>query len=433
MNEIGKEIYSFADRIYPIGRSITGEGVRETLRLINEELSASGCPELTINEVPSGTEVFDWTVPREWKIRSGYIENEAHERIVDLAVNPLHIMGYSIPVDRWVDLEELKEYIYVQEDMPDAIPYVTSYYRERFGFCMSADQRDSLPAGKYHMYIDSELFEGSLTYGELVLKGKSDKEIFFSTYVCHPHMANNESSGPALSTFLIKYVNSLTDRKYTYRFIFIPETIGSITYLSKNLAYMKSHMFAGYNLSCVGDDNDYSIVESRYARTEADRTLSNILDKSVKYTRYDYLKRGSDERQYNAPGVDLPVVGFSRTLFGEYPEYHTSKDDMSYVSPEGFAGSYDIMTQVIDLHEHNGRYRIKVLCEPQLGKRNLYPTVSKKGSYDAIESLTNFIAYADGTNDLIDISNRIGVPVSELIEIKDKLSAHGLLENVDEQ
>ncbi len=433
MSAIGKEIYDLADRIFPIGRSITGEGVLETLRIINEELKEAKCPLLDIKNVPSNTVVYDWKVPREWKIRFGYIENEKHERIIDYAVNPLHIMGYSIPVDKWVDLDELKQYVYIQEDMPDAIPYVTSYYKERFGFCMTKEQRDSLPEGKYHMYIDSELFDGNLTYGELVIKGKSDKEIFFSTYVCHPHMANNESSGPALSTYLIKYVNSLTDRRYTYRFIFIPETIGSITYLSKNLEYMKKHIVAGYNLSCVGDNNNYSIVESRYANTEADRALSNVLDHNVKYTRYDYLNRGSDERQYNAPGVDLPVVGFSRSLFGRFPEYHTSKDDMSLVSPEGFAGSYDIMTQVIDLHEHNGKYRIKVLCEPQLGKRNLYPTVSRKGSYEEIKSLTNFIAYADGTNDLIDISNRIGVAVKELIEIKDKLSVHDLLENVNEQ
>ena len=432
MNEVGKKIYEFADLIYPIGRSLTGEGVRETLRLINEELSKSNCPEMEIKEVPCGTPVFDWTVPKEWKIRNGYIENEQHERIIDYKVNPLHIMGYSVSVDEWVDLEELKNHIYVQDDLPDAIPYVTSYYKERYGFCMSKDLKDSLPEGKYHMYIDSELFDGHLTYGELIIKGKTERELFFSTYVCHPHMANNESSGPALSTFLIKYVNALKDRKYTYRFIFIPETIGSITYLSKNLDYMKSHIVAGYNLSCVGDNNNYSMVETRYGDTLADKVLSKVLKDNVEFTRYDFLNRGSDERQYNAPGVDLPVVGFSRSLYGRFPEYHTSKDDMSYVSEEGFAGSYEIMTQVIDLYENNGRYRIKVLCEPQLGKRNLYPTVSKKGSYDGIRSLTNFIAYSDGKNDLIDVSERIGAPVKELIEIKNKLLTYDLLENIDE-
>lgn len=432
LNLIGQQIYDFANTIFPINRSITGEGVRETLRLINEELDKCGAPKLNVYEVPTGTDVFDWKVPREWSVKEAYIEDENGNRIVDYKNNPLHVLGYSTPVDEWVDVDELKTHIYVQEDMPDAIPYVTSYYKERYGFCMSKNQFDVLKPGKYHMYIESRLFEGSLTYGELIIPGKTDAEIFLSTYVCHPHMANNESSGPALSTALIKYVSGLADRKYTYRFIFIPETIGSITYLSRNLDHLKKHVVAGYNLSCVGDDRDYSILESRYADKLSDKVLTNVLDFNGKYTRYTYLDRGSDERQYNAPGVDLPVVGFSRTLFTRYPEYHTSKDDMTLVSPEGFAGAYNVMKQVIDIHENNCYCKIKVFCEPQLGKRNLYPTISKKGSYDAIKSMTNFIAYSDGRNDLIDISNRIKVPVSELIDVLKKLSAHDLLEISDE-
>ena len=282
------------------------------------------------------------------------------------------------------------------------------------------------------MYIDSELFNGNLTYAELIIPGESDKEIMFSTYLCHPHMANNESSGPALSQSLIRYVSSLKHRKYTYRFVFNPETIGALTYLSINLNYLKEHVIAGFNLSCVGDDRDYSIVKSRYANTLADKVLLNTLKFNGKYTEYSYLSRGSDERQYNAPGVDMPYVNFSRSLFGRFPEYHTSKDDMSLVSPEGFAGSFRVMTQVIDVLENNARYRIKVLGEPQLGKRGLYPTVSKKGSYDAIMSLRDFIAYADGNNDLLDISEIIGVPAYELIEIKNKLMDNDLLEIVNE-
>ena len=427
----GKEIYDFCGEIFPLARSITGEWVVKTLEMINIELVKSGCPTMDIFKVPTGTQVFDWTVPKEWKIREGYIENEKGERIIDYKINPLHILGYSTPVDEWVDLKELKEHVYVQEDAPDVIPYVTSYYRERYGFCMSQNMRDSLPEGKYHMFIDSELFDGNLTYGELVLPGESKKEIFFSTYTCHPHMANNESSGPALATFLIKFVNAMKNRKYTYRFIFIPETIGSITYLSTHLPHMKEHMTAGFNLSCVGDNRDYSILESRYADTLSDRALTHVLEYNGPYTRYDYLCRGSDERQYNAPGVDLPVVGFSRTLFTRYPEYHTSADDMNLVSPEGFGGAYKVMTNVIRLLENNGYYRIKVFCEPQLGKRGLYPSISKKGSYDAIKSMTNFIAYADGKHDLIWIADKIHVPASELYEIKDKLLAHDLLEEIE--
>ena len=432
MEEIGKQIYDFAGRLFPICRSLTGEGVRKTFALINEELKTSGAPELTIHEVPTGTEVFDWTVPKEWSIKEGYIENEKGERIIDFADNFLHILGYSTPVDEWVSLEELKTHIYVQEDQPDAIPYVTSYYKERYGFCMSADQRDSLPEGKYHMFIDSSLFEGSLTYGELILPGKSEKEVLLSTYICHPNMANNEVSGPALSTFLIKHIAAMKDRKYTYRFVFVPETIGSITYLSRNLATMKANTIAGFVLSCVGDDRDYSIMESRYGDTLADRVLGNVLTFNGKYTRYDFSQRGSDERQYNAPGVDLPVVGFSRTLYARYPEYHTSKDDMSLVSAEGFEGAYHVMKEVIDVLENNAKYRVTVCCEPQLGKRGLYPTISKKGSYDAVFTQRDLIAYSDGRNDLLDISERIKVPVRELIPIKDKLVENALLEVCDE-
>ena len=425
---VGKEIYDFADSIFWINRSITGEGVRRTLRLINEQLNRFGAPALTLHEVPTGTEVFDWEVPKEWSIRAGYIENEAGEKIIDFEKNFLHILGYSVPVDEWVDLEELKQHIYVQEDMPDAIPYVTSYYKERYGFCMSMNQRDSLPEGKYHMYIDSSLFDGSLTYGDLILPGKSGKEVLISTYICHPNMANNECSGPALSTFLIRYLSAMENRKYTYRFVFIPETIGSITYLSKNLSAMKGVTVAGFNLSCVGDNRDFSIMESRYGDTYSDKILTNVLGFNGAYTRYDFSKRGSDERQYNAPGVDLPVVGFSRTLYTRYPEYHTSMDNMDLVSPEGFGGSYKVMTEVIDVIENNEKYRVTVLCEPRLGKRGLYPTISKKGSYDAIFAQRDLIAYSDGRNDLIDISNRIGVPVRELISIKDKLVENDLLE-----
>ena len=425
---IGREIYDFAGKIYPINRSITGEGVRKTLRLINEELEKSGAPVLSVFEVPSGTEVFDWTVPKEWSITEGYIEDEEGKKIVDFQENFLHILGYSVPVDEWVDLDELKTHIYVQEDMPDAIPYVTSYYKERYGFCMSLNQRDSLKPGKYHMVIKSSLFDGNLTYGELILPGESKKEVLLSTYICHPNMANNEVSGPSLSTFLIKYLSAMEKRKYTYRFVFIPETIGSITYLSRNLSVMKERTVAGFNLSCVGDDRDYSVLESRYADSYADKILTNVLKFNGKYTRYDYSQRGSDERQYNAPGVDLGVVVFSRTLFTRYPEYHTSLDDMNLISPEGFAGSYQVMTEVIDILENNAKYKVKVLCEPQLGKRGLYPTISKKGSYDAIFTQRDLIAYSDGRNDLIDISERIGVPVRELIPIKNKLVENALLE-----
>lgn len=427
----GQKIYRLAGRLYPICRSITGTGVRETLSILKsyteEKIENGGNIKFEILNVPTGTKVFDWTVPREWVIREAYIEDGQKNRIIDFKNHNLHVMGYSMPVDAWVDLKELKEHIFTQPDQPDVIPYVTSYYKERYGFCMSENQKNALKPGKYHMYIDSDLINGNLTYGEVLLPGKSSEEIFFSTYICHPSMANNECSGPALAAELIQFVRAMKERRYTYRFIFIPETIGSITYLSKNLVYLKEHMKAGFNLSCVGDERNYSMIGTRYGNTLADRVLENVLSHRGKFTAYSFLKRGSDERQYNAPGVDLPVVCYCRSKFGEYPEYHTSADDMTLITPEGFQGSYEVITEVITALENNRYYQMKVLCEPQLGKRGLYPTIGQKGSYDSIVAINDFVAYADGQNDLIEISNKIHVSVKELIPIVKKLIENQLL------
>lgn len=426
----GQAMYDLADKIFPYCRSITGQGVRDTLADLKEYIGADNGPELKVYEVPCGTKVFDWTVPREWVIRSAYIEDEAGNRIIDMAENNLHVLGYSAPVDRWVDLEELVNYIYTLPDAPDAIPYVTSYYKERFGFCMSENQKQSLKPGKYHMVVDSEFIDGVLNYAEVILEGESEKEIFFSTYFCHPSMANNECSGPVLLAELIRQIAAMPNRKYTYRCVFVPETIGSITYLSTedHLADMQKNMVAGFNLSCVGDNRDYSIVETRYADTLADKVLKNVLHYRGSYSTYSYLKRGSDERQYNAPGVELPVVCYCRSKFVEYPEYHTSKDDMTVISPEGFQGSLEVMSEVIEALEHNEYYMVNVLCDPQLGKRGLYPDTSKRGSWNAVATQTNLIGYADGYNDLIDISNIIGVPVKELIPVVDRLIENELFD-----
>ena len=425
--EAGREMYEFAGKLFPIGRSLTGEGVRRSLGMIKELI-----PELEIKEVPSGTQVFDWTVPQEWEIRAAYIEDETGKRIVDYAENNLHVIGYSTPVDRYVDLEELLQYVRVEEEQPDVIPYVTSYYSPRYGFCMTKRQRDSLKPGTYHMVIDSRLFDGVLNYAELLLPGKSSKEVLLSTYICHPSMANNELSGPVLATWLVKWLKTL-DRNLSYRIVIVPETIGSIAYLSRNLDAMRENTIAGYVLTCVGDDRTYSYLESRNGGTLADRALQNVLkDVYPEYMTYSYLERGSDERQYNAPGVDLSVCDFCRSKYGEYPEYHTSADDMTLISPEGLAGSYRVMTQVLAALEFNRYYKVNCLCEPQLGKRGLYPTESRKGIYHEVKKLTNFIAYADGRRDLIEIGAKIGVPLEELIPIVKKLTAAGLLDVVGE-
>ena len=421
LDEAGRQMYAFAERLFPIGRSLTGEGVRQSLGMIKELV-----PELEIREIPSGTQVFDWTIPQEWEIRHAYIEDEAGNRIVDYEVNNLHVIGYSTPVDRYVDLEELLNYIRVEDEQPDVIPYVTSYYSPRYGFCMSKRQRDALKPGTYHMVIDSRLFDGVLNYAELLLPGKTEKEVLLSTYICHPSMANNELSGPVLVTWLANWLKTI-DRNLTYRIVIVPETIGSIA----NLDAMRKNTIAGFVLTCVGDDRTYSYLESRNGNTLSDRVLTNVLkDVYPEYKTYSYLDRGSDERQYNAPGVDLPVCDFCRSKYGEYPEYHTSADDMSLISPRGLSGAYRVMTQVLAALEMNGFYRVNCLCEPQLGKRGLYPTESRKGIYHEVKKLTNLIAYADGERDLIEISTKIGVPLVELIPIVEKLVAAGLLDKL---
>lgn len=426
--ETGQEMYDFAGRLFPIGRSLTGEGVRETLRMIQEQV-----PELEIHEVPSGSQAFDWTVPKEWEITEGYIEDEDGGRVVDYHENNLCVMGYSVPVDRYVSREELFEYVKVEENQPDVIPYVTSYYSPRFAFCMSKNKRDSLKPGTYHMVIRSRHFDGVLNYGEIYLPGESEKEVLLSTYICHPSMANNEVSGPVLTTWLAKWLKQ-QKRKLSYRIVFVPETIGSICYISRNLDVMKRNVIAGFVLTCVGDDRAYSYLETRKGNTLTDRVMKNVLGFAhPDYKTYSFLERGSDERQYNAPGVDLPVCDFCRSKYVEYPEYHTSADNMDLISPKGFAGAYDVMIQVLKALEYNGFYRVTCLCEPQLGKRGLYPSESRKGIYEEVKKLTNLIAYADGTEDLIAISTRIGVPVEELIPSIDKLLAAGLFELMQEE
>lgn len=418
LKEYGQSMYSLCVELFPICRSITGNGVRKTLSILNSVIGG----EMVVREVPSGTQVFDWSVPKEWNIRNAWIKDSKGNKILDFKDNNLHVVGYSLPVNKKVNLEELKTIIYTQPEQPDAIPYVTSYYKERYGFCMTQNQKNNLKEDNYHIFIDSELKDGSLTYGEIIIPGDSNKEVFLSTYVCHPSMANNELSGPAVAIYLAKWLKSLPIRRYTYRIIFIPETIGSITYLSQNLEHLKKRV-------CVGDNRTFSYVASRYGNTLADKVAKNVLRFYYpEYKEYSFLKRGSDERQYNAPGVDLPVCAICRSKYGEYPEYHTSKDNLDFISPEGLAGSFDVYKQCIIALENNYKYKVKVLCEPQLGKRGLYPTISQKGSSKVVKTMTDFIAYADGNNDLIDIGNIIGVPVEELVPIIKNLIDNDLIE-----
>ena len=424
----GQQMYDLCREIFPLNRSITGNDVRETFRILQSHI-----PDIRIEmyEVPSGTRVLDWTIPDEWNCKEAYLEGPDGERVVDMKDHNLHVMGYSLPTDITLPLEEMKEHLYYLKDQPHVFPYVTSYYSPRWGFSMSYDQYCSLKPGDYHAVIRSTLEPGSLTYGEMYFPGESEEEIFFSSYTCHPSMANNECSGPALITALARYIADMPRRRYSYRLVLAPETIGALTYISRNLEHLQSHVIAGFNLTCVGDNRTYSIVHSRYADTYADRVLTNVLRSSgVGFEEYPYIKRGSDERQYQAPGVDVPMVCFCRSKYHIYPEYHTSADDLDLISPEGLQGSFDIMKKCIMLTEYNRKYRTTTLGEPQLGKRGLVPTMSTKETYQQTLALKDLIAYADGRNDLIGISEIIEQPVDMLIPLIDRLLECGLFEVV---
>jgi len=421
---LGDDIHSLATRLWPLNRSLTGDGVRETLAILKESL----LPSLTLHEVPSGTQVFDWVIPQEWRVRNAYIVTPAGQTICNFQNNNLHLVGYSRPIRERLSLDALNQHLHSLPAQPNAIPYVTSYYSERWGFCLTQQQRDQLTEGTYEVVIDSELFDGSLTYGEWFLPGSSQQEVFLSTYVCHPSMANNELSGPCVTAYLAKWLSS-QPREYSYRIVFIPETIGSITYLSRNLDRLKERVVAGFNVSCVGDDRAYSYLPSRSGESLSDRVAQHVLKwMSPSYATYDWADRGSDERQYCAPGVDLPIASILRTKYGEYPEYHTSLDNLiDVVTPAGLEGGYNALKLALEAIERNCHPRMTVLCEPQLGKRGLYPTLSTKTSGNEVRLMMNLITWSDGQHSLLEIADKCGVPVWELYPILDRLKEHKLL------
>lgn len=416
-------LMAWAQDLFPICRSITGNGVRQTLGYINQQLGGS----LTLHEIPTGTKVFDWEVPREWNIRSAWIKDSQGNKIIDFANNNLHLMGYSTSVNQVMPLEKLQEHLYSLPEMPTAIPYVTSYYKERWGFCLTHEQRQALTPGNYHVVIDSTLEAGHLSYGELIIQGQTNQEILISTYTCHPSMANNEVSGPVVATALARWLQK-NKPYYTYRFIWGPETIGAITYLSKHLAHLKTHLKMGFILTCVGDNGPYSIVQSRYANTLADKLSHAVLNWYAQPVNiFSFLQRGSDERQYGAPGVELPVVTFSRSKFGLYEQYHTSLDNLDYICGDGLFNSLQLLAKMLVIQENNFYYTTQCLCEPQLGKRGLYPTLSTKDSGIAMRNMMNFITYCDGKNDLLDICQIINSTPEALAESIEQLTASGLI------
>jgi len=423
---IGIEIHNLAKKFWKINRSITGEGVRFTLEIIKKDYLQN----LLIHSVPSGTKVFDWIVPMEWHVDEAYIIAPGGNKICDFSINNLHLVGYSIPFCGKMKLNDLKNHLYSLPEQPNAIPYVTSYYKEHWGFCITQKQKESLVDGDYEVVINTKLFSGNLNYGEIILPGKSDKEVFLSTYICHPSMANNEISGPVVLTYLAKWLQDLTCRNYTYRIVFVPETIGSIAYISKNFKSLKKNVFAGFNISCVGDDRSYSYLPSRNGKTISDRIAKHVLKwTDPNYIKYNWSDRGSDERQYCAPGIDLPIASILRTKYGMYPEYHTSLDNLhEVVTPKGLNGGYLVLKKTLELIEKNKIYKTNTLCEPYLLKKEgLYPSVSIKNKNLESRRLLDIISYCDGEHSLLDIAEKINVPAWYLYEHVDKLIQHDLI------
>ena len=414
---------SLIKKLWPINRSLTGEGNRKTLKILKNE-----CNLLKIKEIKSGKKVFDWKIPLEWNVKEAWIKDLNDKTVIDFKKNNLHLVGYSTSIQKKIKFDKLKKKIFTLKKQPNAIPYVTSYYKKDWGFCMSHNLLKKLKKNYYKVLIDANFKKGALNYGEIYIKGKSKKEVFLSTYICHPSMANNELSGPVVTTALVQWLKASLDLNYSYRIVFIPETIGSITYLSKNYKKLKSNVIAGYNISCVGDDLAYSYMPSRDGNTMSDKAALHCLTHLAKdFKQYSWLDRGSDERQYCAPGIDMPIASIMRTKYGEYPEYHTSLDNMSFISPDGLNGALNIISHAIGCIENNLFPKALILGEPQLGKRGLYPDTSIKGSAKDTDIMMNILTYADGKRDLIDISNILGVPLWEVKKIVDLLQENKLI------
>lgn len=407
---------SWAEDLWPFGRSLTGPGVQRTISYL-QKLN----PELQAHSIRSGQQVFDWEIPEEWLVRDAFLEHvETGQRFAEFSKSNLHLVGYSEPVNTVMELSELKTRIFTQPDQPNWVPYVTSYYKRTWGFCLSEHELTAMPDGQYRVVIDSELFEGEMTFADAVFPGRGNQEVFFSTYICHPSMANNELSGPVLASALMRYIKKrYPEPKYTYRFAFVPETIGSLAYLSRHLDHLRKTVVAGFVLSCVGDERSYSHVESRLGGSLADDAIRAALVGKESVKTYSFLERGSDERQYCAPGIDLPVAGFCRSKYGEYPEYHTSADDFSVVTQKGLEEAFSVMCSIIDAFEVGLFPKVLVLGEPQMGKRGLYPTTSQKSSknsHSETRSRMNLIAYSDGNHSLFEIATKIGLPLEELVK-----------------
>lgn len=421
LTALGAELHAFAADLYPICRSITGDGVRTTLARIRKRIP------LTIQEVPTGTKVFDWTVPKEWNIRDAYIKDATGHRVVDFKKSNLHVLSYSVPVHTTLSLKELREHLFTIPDHPEWVPYRTSYYKEDWGFCLSQNQLLTLKEGMYEVCIDSTLEPGNLTYGECYLPGSSSEEILISCHACHPSLANDNLSGLTVATYLAEHLLE-RDLQYSYRFLFIPGTIGAITWLALNRE-SAGRIRNGMVLTCIGDDAGFHYKRSRRGDAEVDRAAAIVLKHCGEPAELlDFSPYGYDERQYCSPGFNLPVGCLMRSVWGTFPEYHSSADNLRFINPLSLARSLQACLQILRILEENRIYVNQLpWCEPQLGKRNLYRSTGGESIAQETNARLWVLNLSDGAHSLLDIAERSGLPFSAIRDAADVLIEAGLL------
>ncbi len=419
------KFYKLIKKLFPLNRSLAGPANLKTLhelKKINKNLK--------IKSFRSGSKVFDWVVPHEWSVKEAWIKVKG-KKIIDFKKNNLHLLNFSSSVKKKLSFKELDKHLYSIPNQPNLIPYVTSYYEKNWGFCIQHDKRKKLSKKQiYEVHIDAEHKKGRMSYGEILVKGNSKKEILLSTYICHPSMANNELSGPTIQIYLSKFIESLKNRKYSYRLIFIPETIGSISYIKNNLIKLKKNVICGFNLTCLGDNRKFSYLPSRKENSFSDHVIINLLKKKkINYKSYTWLDRGSDERQFCSPGVDLPIASVMRSKFMEYPEYHTSADILGkVVTNEGLNKSFLFYKDLIKHVEANYFLKSKFKCEVFLSKRSLYPSkIEKYKNYKDLSNLTNLLSYCDGLTSIYQIMNKCNLKMKKIKEIEKKLYRFNLI------
>jgi aminopeptidase-like protein len=421
-DSIGQDMYALARELYPICRSITGEGVRQTLRLLQKRIP------LTVHEVPSGTDVFDWTVPKEWNVRDAWIKNDRGQKVVDFQKHNLHLVNYSVAVKQTLPLTELKKHLFTLPEKPDWIPYRTSYYKETWGFCLAHRDLLKLEDGNYQVCIDATLEPGHLTYGEHLVRGQSAEEVLISCHVCHPSLANDNLSGIALAVALAERL-AAEPRRYSYRFLFIPGTIGSITWLALNEAAV-SRIQHGLVLTCVGDAGKSTYKKTRRGHALIDRAMAHVFQHSGQdYEITEFIPYGYDERQYCSPGFNLAVGCLMRTPNGRYAEYHTSADNLDFIQPPWLADSFNKVWAALQVLEKNRVYvNQNPKGEPRLGKRGLYSSVGgqKQGAFNEM-ALLWVLNLSDGEYDLLSIAERSGMDFNLISQAAEALVQHGLL------